>query len=201
MDLYEEKSNVVAGRILRIMGVVGALAFIGVGIMFYVKGTGNSGERLVVSLVLGVIAPVSELIVTTILGLYVVQIVRVTRDEIVSMPLLAKWFSGLAWRIPIQSINEASVVEYAQVAEKLEREGAGPGARVTYFQEKGKKVDKSFLNAAMVDGDGIPLRVRRPRGEKQGAMLVLNDRTSLFLGLNNPAEAVDAIRQARGRVS
>jgi hypothetical protein len=179
---------------------VGAVFAFILGIVLYTHG--KPGEetqvRLFIVLFVSGIVPVADLIVTTLLGLYVVQIARVTRDEIVSMPLLAKWFPKLAWLVPVQSVNEASVVEYAAVAERLERDGAGQGARITYFEEKGKKTDKSFLNAAIVDGEGIPLRVRRFRREMQGALLVLNDGGSVFLGFNNPAEAVTAIHQARG---
>jgi hypothetical protein len=200
MVLYTEKGNVLVGMILRLASILAAVILFVFGIVFYTQGKAGQDvqTRLLIIVFFSGIAPLGELVILNLLSLYVIQIAKVTPDEIVCMPMLAKWIPRLAWRVPIQTVNDAAVIEYNAVAERLEREGAGDGARITYFEEKGKNVDKSFLNAASVDGDGVSLRVRRFRGEKQGALLLLNNGSSLFLGFSDPAAAVAAIRQARG---
>lgn len=200
MGLYAEKGNVLVGMIMRLASILSAVIFVVFAIVFYTqaKAEQDAQTRLFILIFFGGIAPLGTLTVLNMLSLYVMQIAEVTPDEIVCMPMLAKWIPRLAWRVPIQTVNDASVIDYAAIAERLEREGAGDGARITYFEEKGKKVDNNFTNAAIVDGEGIPLRVRRFRGEKRGALLELNDGSSLFLGFGDPAAAVAAIRQARG---
>lgn len=136
------------------------------------------------------------LVVHALRAAFFLKWVLITRAEIIYMPLPAYLIPGLAWRVSIDSIADVTIVDFQQIVARLERDGAGNGAKIRYWSRRGT-TRKPFHSVKLVEGRNIPLRVWGFSAEKMGILLTLKNGADLFIDFQNPGEAVVAILQAR----